>query len=62
EFFLPAVVADLIAERGARVRVLPTTEEWMGVTYREDIPGVTEGIRALIEGGIYPDKLWEDAP
>ncbi len=62
EFFLPAVVADLIAERGARVRVLPTTEEWMGVTYREDIPRVREGIRVLIESGIFPGKLWEDAP
>ena len=33
----------------------------MGVTYREDIHRVREGIRALIDGGIYPHKLWEDA-
>lgn len=62
EFFLPSVVDDLMTGRGARVRVLPTAEEWMGVTYREDIPRVREGIRALIEGGIYPRKLWEDVP
>ena len=62
EFILPAVVGDLMAERGVRVQVLPTAEEWMGVTYREDVPGVREGIRVLIEGGIYPEKLWEDAP
>ena len=61
EFFLPRAVGDLMMERRAHVRVLPTAEEWMGVTYREDIPRVREGIRELIEGGIYPDKLWEDA-
>jgi len=62
EFFLPGVVGDLMTENRARVRVLPTAEEWMGVTYREDIPRVREGIRTLIEGGIYPRKLWENAP
>jgi len=62
EFFLPGAVGDLMAERHAQVRVLPTAEEWMGVTYRQDIPRVREGIRALIEGGIYPRKLWEDTP
>ena len=62
EFFLPGAVGDLMAESCTRVRVLPTAEEWMGVTYREDIPRVREGIRVLIEGGIFPDKLWEDAP
>jgi len=62
EFFLPRVVGDLMVKRCMRVRVLPTAEEWMGVTYREDVPRVREGIRALIESGIYPPKLWEDAP
>jgi len=62
EFFLPGAVGDLMAERRARVRVLPTAEEWMGVTYREDIPRVREGVRALIEAGMYPRKLWEDTP
>ena len=32
----------------------------MGVTYREDIPCVREGIRELIDAGIYPHKLWKD--
>lgn len=34
----------------------------LGVTYREEIPRVREGIRALIDDGIYPHKLWEDGP
>ena len=62
EFFLPAVVGDLVAEQRATVRVLPTAAKWMGVTYRADISRVREGIRALIEAGVYPQRLWEDAP
>jgi len=60
EFFLPEAVGDLMAEDRARVRVLPTAEQWMGVTYREDVPRVREGIRALIEAGVYPHKLWKN--
>ena len=62
EFFLPAVVGDLVAEQRATVRVLPTSSKWMGVTYRADISRVRQGIRRLIEAGVYPQRLWEYAP
>jgi len=62
EFYLPGAVGDLVAEQRATVRVLPTAAKWMGVTYRADISRVREGIRALIEAGVYPQRLWEDAP
>jgi hypothetical protein len=58
EFFLPGVVNGLIEEKKARVRILPTQDRWMGVTYREDTPAVREAIRALIAQGVYPDRLW----
>jgi hypothetical protein len=58
EFYLPQAVNDLIEERRIRVRVLQTAAEWMGVTYRADIPRVREGIRELIGRGAYPQNLW----
>ena len=58
EFFIPAVVNELIRTGQARVRVLPTSASWFGVTYREDRPWVSEGIRALIRAGAYPERLW----
>lgn len=62
EFFLTAAVSDLMTETSARVHVLPTAEKWMGVTYREDIPAVKQGIGSLIERGIYPRQLWKHRP
>ena len=59
EYFLPELVASLLRDRRAKVKVLPTTERWLGVTYREDVPGVKQAIRDAIREGIYPEKLWE---
>ena len=58
EFFLPSIVNAAVAEGRARVRVLPTAEEWKGMTYREDLPSVEEHIRQAIDKGNYPPHLW----
>jgi hypothetical protein len=58
EFYIPAVVGEMIVEGAARVRVLPTTEKWFGVTYREDAPAVKAAIREMVARGIYPGGLW----
>ena len=38
--------------------VLQTPEQWFGVTYKEDKPIVSAGIRKQIAAGTYPEKLW----
>jgi UTP-glucose-1-phosphate uridylyltransferase len=58
EFFLPTVVDGLINSGKATAKVLSTPELWFGVTYPQDKAVVVEGIRALVEKGIYPEKLW----
>lgn len=57
EFYLPAAVNDLIATGAARVRVLPATDEWFGVTYREDKPRVQAALATLVARGPYPSLL-----
>lgn len=59
EFFLPDVVGDLLKADSARVKVLPTEERWVGVTYQADKPVVEQYIGDLINSGLYPDNLWE---
>ena len=59
EFFLPDIVGDLLKTGTARVKVLPTEERWVGVTYQADKPVVEQYIAGLIHSGLYPDKLWE---
>ena len=58
EFYLPAAIAQLLAENAAQVRVLKSHDRWFGVTYREDKPMVVESIARLTAQGLYPDDLW----
>jgi NDP-sugar pyrophosphorylase family protein len=58
EFFLPDVVNELLIERRAKVKVLPTDEKWFGVTYPQDRPIVQQMIQERIAQGIYPERLW----
>jgi len=58
EFFIPIVADSLIKQGKASFKVIPTAEEWFGVTYKEDKPIVQRNISALIEKGAYPSKLF----
>jgi len=58
EFFLPTVVDGLVGSGKATVKVLSTPEHWFGVTYPQDKAVVVEGIRQLVNKGVYPEKLW----
>ena len=53
EFYLPALVDQLIQERGLACPVLKTDSPWFGVTYPEDKPRVVESIARLTEAGVY---------
>lgn len=58
EFFLPAVVGDLIEEGKAQVKVLESSDRWYGVTYHEDKETVVKAVAELKAQGVYPQKLW----
>jgi UTP-glucose-1-phosphate uridylyltransferase len=58
EFLIP-FVADLFIKSGkGKIKVIPTTAPWFGVTYKEDAPIVQRSLNNLIEENIYPNKLW----
>lgn len=59
EYYLPAVVSDLLAADKAAVTVLTSNDKWYGVTYKEDKPAVQAAIKGLKDSGLYPQKLWE---
>ena len=58
EFFIPTVINNLVSSGQERLKVLPTSSLWFGVTYREDRPMVIESISKLIAKGEYPERLW----
>ena len=57
EFFLPTVVSELISEGLCDVKVLPSTDKWYGVTYKEDKKTVVEAFRSLKARGVYPESF-----
>jgi len=48
----------LIESGEISVEVIPTNENWFGVTYKEDKPMAIEAINKQIDKGVYPSKLW----
>lgn len=59
EFLLPAVINELVNTDAAAVKMLETTFEWFGVTYREDKPATINRINEMINAGDYPRQLWK---
>jgi len=58
EFFIP-IIGDRFVQSGkGKIKVIPTSAQWFGVTYKEDAPIVKESLAQLIKKGEYPDKLW----
>jgi len=58
EYLLPEVVGKLVNSGKVKVKVLKTTDQWFGVTYKEDKNFVVSSIRNLIDKGVYPAKLF----
>jgi len=58
EYYLPSIPNRMLKEGTGTVRVLPTSEKWYGVTYREDLPRVQAAIAAMKAEGKYPEDLW----
>jgi hypothetical protein len=58
EFFIP-IVADEFSKSGKGIiKVIPTTSQWFGVTYKEDAPSVQASLDKLVDAGEYPQNLW----
>lgn len=58
EFYIPTVTKYFVQSGKGVVKVIPTSSQWFGVTYKEDAPGVQASIHALVEAGEYPNSLW----
>lgn len=58
EYYIPTIVTDMIVSEKMTVRVIPTNDNWFGVTYKEDKPMAVAAITKCIEAGVYPKKLW----
>lgn len=58
EFFIPIVADKYIKDLKGEIKVIPTSSNWFGVTYKEDAPMVRESLKKLVSAGEYPMNLW----
>lgn len=58
EYELPTVTKQLMADGELTVRVLPTGEQWCGMTYQDDLPIAQARVAELVSTGVYPASLW----
>ena len=59
ECLIPTEVDVLLKEGVASVKVLTSSDQWFGVTYKEDKPFVVDSIKKLKDAGEYPEYLWK---
>jgi UTP-glucose-1-phosphate uridylyltransferase len=59
EFFIPIAADRFIRDSQGIIKVIPTSAQWFGVTYKEDAPEVKENLNELVSSGEYPPQLWK---
>lgn len=60
EYLLPIYIDQLLKQGRVSVKVLPTNDEWFGVTYLEDKDYVVSRFAQLIDAGEYNPNLFSD--
>jgi len=58
EFFIPIVADKFIKDGTGVIKVINTSAQWFGVTYKEDAPMVKQRLQQLVDAGEYPAALW----
>lgn len=60
EFLIPDLLFEAIKEGYADVEVLPTSANWYGMTFKEDLENVKSSINDLVNRGEYNNPLWNE--
>ena len=58
EYLIPVLVDSLLKSGKASVKVLPTEDKWIGITYKEDLEPAQQAFADMIRSGVYPEDLW----
>ena len=59
EILLPLCLEKNLDNNKIIINCKPVNSEWIGMTYKEDLPLVNKKIANLKEEGSYPKHLWE---
>lgn len=60
EYLIPFSADQWIKSGEGVIKVIPTSAQWFGVTYKEDAPIVKENLSQLVSKGEYEASLWQE--
>ncbi len=58
EWLIPDIAVKSAAELNKRIKLIETNSKFYGMTYREDLESLKNGILSEIEKGVYKKDLW----
>jgi len=58
ECLISSVIDEEINKGNVKLKFTKTSAKWYGITYKEDLEGLKEGITELINSGEYQENLW----
>ncbi|MBA2746285.1 MAG: nucleotidyltransferase [Flavisolibacter sp.] len=59
EYLIPFSADQFIKKGLGIIKVIPTSSQWFGVTYKEDAPVVQKSLENQVASGAYPGHLWD---
>ena len=59
EMLLPNILTEMINENKIKIKVVPTEEKWMGITYKDDLDKLKNYLKELRDKGVYPNSLYK---
>lgn len=57
EFLLPDVVCNML-KRDTSLQIIPTSAQWYGITFKEDLESLQNAVSTLKSNGEYPQHLY----
>lgn len=61
ELYLPVIIQHLLNKKEVECTVIPTKNEWFGITYAEDRFNSQQALAKLTTNALYPSPLWKTA-
>lgn len=58
EWYLPALVGEMVNSNELEVEVLRTSNHWFGMTYPQDRQALCDALQDMVDRGLYQNPLW----
>jgi len=59
ELYIPKTIQNLLQADKAKVKVVPSQDNWFGVTYASDREIAVNNLQQKTDSGKYPSPLWK---